>query len=84
MNVAGRVFRSSAIVKHHDCTTIESEDGCPIRLAGPFNIAKTRENGFSEKVIDMIGLQVLEFWKVHCYYGQLCAPVRYILFALIL
>jgi len=80
MKVAGRVFRSSAIVKRHAYLTIESEDGYQIRIGGPLNIPKTRENGFSEEVIAMIGLQGLEFRKVHCYYGQLCAPVRYILF----
>jgi hypothetical protein len=82
--VAGRVFRSSAIMKRHDYTTIESEDGYHIQIDGLLNIPKTCENGFSEEVIAMIGLQGLEFRKVHCYYGQLCAPVCYILFALIL
>jgi len=59
MKVAGRVFRSSAIVKRHAYLTIESEDGYQIRIGGPLNIPKTRENGFSEEVISMIGLQGL-------------------------
>jgi hypothetical protein len=84
MRMAVRVFRSSAIVKRHDYTSIESEDGYQIEIGHCLNIPKTRENGFSEEVIAMIGLQGLVFQKVHCYYGQLCAPVCYILFALIL
>jgi hypothetical protein len=59
MEVAGRVFRSSAIVKRHDYTGIESEDGYHIQIGCPLNIPKTRENGFSEEVISMIGLQGL-------------------------
>jgi hypothetical protein len=65
------LFRSCAIVKRLGYCTIESEDGYHIRIDGPLNISKTRENGFSEKVIAMIGLhQGLEF-----------ASVRYILFS---
>lgn len=65
--VAGRVFRSSAIVRRHDHFRIMSEDGYLIRIGCLLNIPKTRNNGFSEEVIAMIGLQGLEFWKVHCY-----------------
>ena len=64
--MASRVFRSSAIVRRHDYTTVESEDGYLIRIARLLNIPKTRENGLSEEVIAMIGLQGPEFWK-HCY-----------------
>jgi hypothetical protein len=65
--MAHRVFRSSAIVKRLDDRKIESEDGYNILIHSKLNIPKTHENGFSQKVIAMIDLQGLKFWKVHCY-----------------
>ncbi|CAD6219322.1 unnamed protein product [Miscanthus lutarioriparius] len=51
-SLASRVFRSSAIVRRHDYTTVESEDGYLIRIARLLNIPKTRENGLSEEVCE--------------------------------
>ncbi|ONM54310.1 hypothetical protein ZEAMMB73_Zm00001d020129 [Zea mays] len=50
--VAGRVFRSSAIVRRHDHFRIMSEDGYLIRIGCLLNIPKTRNNGFSEEVCE--------------------------------
>ncbi|XP_066399277.1 uncharacterized protein [Miscanthus floridulus] len=63
MKVAGRVFRSSAIVKRHAYLTIESEDGYQIQIGGPLNIPKTRENGFSEEVCESFGIGFPILWQ---------------------
>ncbi|XP_066394130.1 uncharacterized protein [Miscanthus floridulus] len=65
MKVAGRVFRSSAIVKRHDYTGIESEDGYHIRIGCPLNIPKTRENGFSEEVCESFKYGFPIQWQRH-------------------
>ncbi|KAG0533434.1 hypothetical protein BDA96_04G193200 [Sorghum bicolor] len=62
-NKARRLFRSCAIVKRLGYCTIESEDGYHIRIDGPLNISKTRENGFSEKVCECFKWDFPEQWQ---------------------
>ncbi|KAJ1268458.1 hypothetical protein BS78_07G137000 [Paspalum vaginatum] len=51
--LAGRVFRSSTIVRRKDDAVIEAEDGYLIRICRVLNIPQTRDNGFSQKVCEM-------------------------------
>ncbi|OQU89334.1 hypothetical protein SORBI_3002G173400 [Sorghum bicolor] len=63
MRMAVRVFRSSAIVKRHDYTSIESEDGYQIEIGHCLNIPKTRENGFSEEVCESFDFGFPDLWQ---------------------
>ncbi|OEL16757.1 hypothetical protein BAE44_0022220 [Dichanthelium oligosanthes] len=60
---AGRVFRSAAIVKRHEATAIETEDGYLIRIGRLLNIPQMRENGFPQEVCEYFELGFPIQWR---------------------
>ncbi|KAI9165496.1 hypothetical protein LWI28_015169 [Acer negundo] len=62
-NLGVRTFHSTAVVKRHDTTTLETADGITVTINGHINKSRTCSNGFPSEVCSHFWLGFPHYWE---------------------